>query len=226
MAKSFAHLLITICTNHPSSTDFSSGIPGFQFLFNETHVRLTEKKPPKWRRIWRLSDLTESIWYFQKLGTKCQPWNRRKNNWRNIYLKTCIYIGPTPHAVTVTTRIITFLIGNPYKPSFVTVTGWGVDRIYIYIIIYIWVFPKIVVLPNHQFSLINHPFWGTTIFGFQNLIFLRGFLGGLITSLIPPFKRWPTGGLSARQQFAQISNLGLVPPFPGFQSPPGIFPHF
>ena len=33
----------------------------------------------------------------------------------------------TPHPVTVTTRIITFLIGNPYKPSFVTVTGWGVD---------------------------------------------------------------------------------------------------
>ena len=36
-------------------------------------------------------------------------------------------LGTTPHPVTVTTRIITFLIGNPYKPSFVTVTGWGVD---------------------------------------------------------------------------------------------------
>ena len=33
----------------------------------------------------------------------------------------------TPHPVTVTTRIITFLVGNPYKPSFATVTGWGVD---------------------------------------------------------------------------------------------------
>ena len=31
----------------------------------------------------------------------------------------------------VTTRIITFLIGNPYKPSFVTVTGWGVDPTHI-----------------------------------------------------------------------------------------------
>ena len=31
----------------------------------------------------------------------------------------------TPHPVTVTTRIIPFLEGNPYKPSFVTVTGWG-----------------------------------------------------------------------------------------------------
>ena len=27
--------------------------------------------------------------------------------------------------VTVTTRIISFLVGNPYKPVFVTVTGWG-----------------------------------------------------------------------------------------------------
>ena len=33
----------------------------------------------------------------------------------------------TPHPLTVTTRIITFLVGNPYKPSFATVTGWGVD---------------------------------------------------------------------------------------------------
>ena len=32
--------------------------------------------------------------------------------------------------VTVTTRIIPFLVGNPYKPSFETVTGWKVDRIY------------------------------------------------------------------------------------------------
>ena len=36
----------------------------------------------------------------------------------------------TPHPVTVTTRIITFLVGNPYKPSFATVTGWGVDPMY------------------------------------------------------------------------------------------------
>ena len=33
--------------------------------------------------------------------------------------------------VTVTTRIIPFLVGNPYKPSFETVTGWGVDLTYI-----------------------------------------------------------------------------------------------
>ena len=37
------------------------------------------------------------------------------------------FFRSTPHPVTVTTRIITLLVGNTYKPSFVTVTGWGVD---------------------------------------------------------------------------------------------------
>ena len=36
-------------------------------------------------------------------------------------------------------------------------------------LISIWVFPKIGVPPNHPiligFSIINHPFWGTPIFG-------------------------------------------------------------
>ena len=35
------------------------------------------------------------------------------------------YLGCGPLTVTVTTRIITFLIGNPYKPSFTTVTVRG-----------------------------------------------------------------------------------------------------
>ena len=42
-----------------------------------------------------------------------------------------IYLRSTPHPVTVTTRIITFLVGNPHKPLFVTVTGWGLDPKYI-----------------------------------------------------------------------------------------------
>ena len=45
-----------------------------------------------------------------------------------------IYVRSTPHPVTVTTRIITFLVGNPYKPSFVTVTGWGVDPKYMVVL--------------------------------------------------------------------------------------------
>ena len=36
-----------------------------------------------------------------------------------------IYVGLSPLPVTVTTRIITFLVGDPYKPSFATVTGRG-----------------------------------------------------------------------------------------------------
>ncbi len=36
-----------------------------------------------------------------------------------------VYFRSTPHPATVTTRIITFLVGNLYKPSFATVTGWG-----------------------------------------------------------------------------------------------------
>ena len=41
----------------------------------------------------------------------------------------------TAHPVTVTTRIITFLVGNPYKPSFAIVTGWGVDPKYTYLFV-------------------------------------------------------------------------------------------
>ena len=42
-----------------------------------------------------------------------------------------LYIGLSPLPVTVTTRIITFLVGDPYKPSFATVTGRGDNPIYI-----------------------------------------------------------------------------------------------
>ena len=48
-----------------------------------------------------------------------------------------VYFRSTPHPLTVTTRIITFLVGNPYKPSFATVTGWGVDP---RCTIYLWYF--------------------------------------------------------------------------------------
>ena len=39
----------------------------------------------------------------------------------------------------------------------------------------IWMFPKIVVPPNHPiligFSIINYPFWGTPIFGNSHIFF-------------------------------------------------------
>ena len=44
-----------------------------------------------------------------------------------LFIESNVYLRSTPHPVTVTTRIITFFVGNPYKPSFATVTGWGVD---------------------------------------------------------------------------------------------------
>ena len=44
-----------------------------------------------------------------------------------------IYLGCGPLPVTVTTRIITFLVGDPYKPSFPTVTGRGPHPIYTWI---------------------------------------------------------------------------------------------
>ncbi len=51
-----------------------------------------------------------------------------KSEWQycNVFFWMA-YFRSTPHPVTVTTRIITFLVGNPYKLSFATVTGWGVD---------------------------------------------------------------------------------------------------
>ena len=40
-----------------------------------------------------------------------------------------------PHRVTVTfIHFDSFLVGNPYKPSFMTVTGWGVDLRYTQIV--------------------------------------------------------------------------------------------
>ena len=43
-----------------------------------------------------------------------------------------VQVRSTPLPVTVTTRIITFLVGDPYNPSFATVTGRGVDPMYKY----------------------------------------------------------------------------------------------
>ena len=57
-----------------------------------------------------------------------------------VFLKLCsllppyirlLNIGLSPLPITVTTRIITFLVGNPYKPSFATVTGRGDNPNYI-----------------------------------------------------------------------------------------------
>ena len=52
-----------------------------------------------------------------------------------VFICIYIYIGCGPLTVTVTTRIITFLVGDPYKPSFPTVNVRGpypIYNIYIY----------------------------------------------------------------------------------------------
>ena len=41
-----------------------------------------------------------------------------------------VYLGCGPLTVTVTTRIITFLVGDPYKPSFTTVPVRGPPQVY------------------------------------------------------------------------------------------------
>ena len=61
--------------------------------------------------------------------THCTLQWRRQREKKKVSLTNHLlrWVRSTPHPVTVTTRNITFLVGNPYKPSFATVTGWGVD---------------------------------------------------------------------------------------------------
>ena len=51
-----------------------------------------------------------------------------------ILIIIVLYVGLSPLPVTVTTRIITFLVGDPYKPPFATVTGRGDNPSCMYII--------------------------------------------------------------------------------------------
>ena len=52
----------------------------------------------------------------------------------------------------------------------------------------IWVFPKIMVPPNHPFligySIINHPFWGTPIFGNTHMVASSGIIILPVPSLV------------------------------------------
>ena len=47
---------------------------------------------------------------------------------KNKHLKTWIWCGLSPLPVVVTTRIIPFLVGNPYKPSFPLLLGGGTTQ--------------------------------------------------------------------------------------------------
>ena len=63
-----------------------------------------------------------------------REWNtaNKKTVHSTFDINIIIYLGCCPLPVTVTTRIITFLVGDPYKPSFATVTGRGDNPRYQY----------------------------------------------------------------------------------------------
>ena len=67
--------------------------------------------------------------YYKSLKEKKVPFcimktwlNQKERFFLELYES---YLGYGPFPVTVTTRIITFLVGNPYNPLFATVTGKG-----------------------------------------------------------------------------------------------------
>ena len=131
---------------------------------------------------------------------------------RNITKTTSTYLGLSPLPVRVTTRSITFLVGNPYKPSFPLLLGGGTTQ-YIplgtsnntlvklslnkhpphsqkpaerqgKLIFQPHCFRCHVGLSKNRggpkssiligFFIINHPFWGTTIFGNTHVSFREG----------------------------------------------------
>ena len=77
-------------------------------------------------------DLIPSFWgravSFQGRAEKTS----RKLTHHDLKAKKTNYVslGLSPLPVTVTTSIITFLVGDPYKPSFATVTGRGDSPMY------------------------------------------------------------------------------------------------
>ncbi len=73
--------------------------------------------------VWSRVDRVEAV--------RCQKWRKANRissfmefDSKNIqkYHRFARYIGCGPLTVTVTSRIMTFLVGDPYKPSFTTVT--------------------------------------------------------------------------------------------------------
>ena len=66
-------------------------------------------------------------------GTPCLISTKNRANAELVVSWVGFVVGSPPHPVTVTARMITFLEGNLYKPSFATVTGcfhafrWGMS---------------------------------------------------------------------------------------------------
>ena len=68
-------------------------------------------------------DSTTSMDKTDEIFLRYMLWDELYIFFSGIYSEISIGLSPLP--VTVTNGIITFLVGDPYKPSFATVTGRG-----------------------------------------------------------------------------------------------------
>ena len=116
-----------------------------------------------------------------------------------IHIYIYIYIGCGPLTVTVTTRILTFLVGDPYKPSFTTVTVRGPHPTYTYIhththtYIYIYV-PIFNFHDCWQYSIIQLRLHLQTLLHQQNTVERCLFLEPGSTNILLHY--WPCTGLA------------------------------
>ena len=80
--------------------------------------------------------------------------------------------------------------------------------------IFRWVFPKIMVPPNHPIligcSIINHPFWGTPIFGNIQMLFFVLFLVKFLELLA-------TSQLNVAMFFPKLLEANSEKPIPSLQ---------
>ena len=109
------------------------------------------------------------------------------------YIRIYIYIGCGPLTVTVTTRIITFLVGDPYKPSFTTVTVRGPHPTYTYIHLYIYV-PIFNFHDCWQYMIIQLRLHLQTLLHQQNTVERCLFLEPGSTNILLHY--WPWTGLA------------------------------
>ncbi len=111
------------------TTENTTDLPHFRYRFGREMGPLISKNPGWWNII--------SFGQIYYIYINIDTWQSILSNVLfvgNYTLEQClIYLRSTPHPVTVTTRSITCLVGNPYKPSFATVTGWGVYPRYTHI---------------------------------------------------------------------------------------------
>ena len=83
---------------------------------------------PNWK-VTSLAEVQQEITAFPRLP----PTSRRvrfglESSTEVSTCPTFIYLGWSPLPVRVTTRIVTFLVGNPYKPSFPLLLGGGTTQ--------------------------------------------------------------------------------------------------